>query len=220
MTAATVDVVIPARDMGSLLGECLASVAAQSIHVGQVLVVDDQSRDDTAAVAAACGAIVISGTGRGAGAARNLGVAASSADVIAFVDADDLMAPGRLAADLALLRASPDAAGVAGRAQRFDEVDGHRRLGPIEAGLLVGATTVRRSAITAVGGFEESLGAAEFVDLVARLRHQGSDVVAGAHLSILRRVHGANTTRDADRLARGLLEAARRATTRRGDAPS
>ena len=69
----------------------------------EVVVVDDGSRDATAAIASAFGppVRVVEGAGRGAGEARNRGVAAAAGRVLAFTDADCFAPPGWLAAGLA-----------------------------------------------------------------------------------------------------------------------
>ncbi len=87
------DVVIPARDEETTVsGVVRAALAARG--VGRVIVVDDGSSDGTAAVAAEAGATVVTASPRGepGSKARALacGVAASTADVLVFFDADIL----------------------------------------------------------------------------------------------------------------------------------
>ena len=219
MTIVSIDVVIPAKDAAAFLPECLGSVAAQSHVPRQVIVVDDSSSDDTARLAASLGAVVLPSTRPGAGAARNLGARSSTADLVAFLDADDLMAPGRLEADGAALAAAPGAIGVVGRSRRFEDAAEGRRLGPAEAGLLAGAATLRRLDFVESGGFDEAHQAAEFIDFVGRRRADGAQLVTAEHLAFLRRVHGANTTRDELRFAAGLLAVAREAAARQRERP-
>lgn len=97
----TVSVIMPARDVEDLVGAALASVLSQNAPL-EVLVVDDASRDGTAATVAAVAAgdsrvRLLQGAGAGPGAARNLALRAARAPWAAVVDADDLIAPGRLA---------------------------------------------------------------------------------------------------------------------------
>ena len=88
-------VVIPARDAARTLGRVLAALAVQEPAPVEVIVVDDGSTDDTAAVAAGHGARVLStGGGRFAGGARNAGWDAARGDVVVFLDADVVPAPG------------------------------------------------------------------------------------------------------------------------------
>jgi 4,4'-diaponeurosporenoate glycosyltransferase len=99
--AASVSVVIPARDEESTLPALLRSLQALAVGVDQVLVVDDGSRDATAAVAQDAGAIVLSAgepprgwTGKAW--ACHLGAQAATGDVLLFLDADTVLAPDAL----------------------------------------------------------------------------------------------------------------------------
>jgi glycosyltransferase involved in cell wall biosynthesis len=94
-----VSVIIPARNEAATIVRTLDAVQAQArpgLEV-EVVVVDDESIDDTVAVARAAGAIVLStGKGGNPGAARNRGAAVASGDPIIFLDADCVPAPGWL----------------------------------------------------------------------------------------------------------------------------
>src|SRR5438128_344226 len=88
---ARVSVIIPARDAAATIDRALRALAWQTIaEPFEVIVVDDGSSDSTAAVveASAVGARLVAGEGSGPAAARNLGVAAASGEVLAFTDAD------------------------------------------------------------------------------------------------------------------------------------
>jgi glycosyltransferase involved in cell wall biosynthesis len=107
-----VSVITPAKDAAATLPAMLDAIAAlEPVNGGiELVVVDDGSSDATRAIAAAHPAVarVVDGGGGGPGRARNLGVAASTGDVIAFTDADCMPAPGWLAAALAVLDAGAD----------------------------------------------------------------------------------------------------------------
>jgi len=111
VTAPVVSVVIPARDAAATLPAALAALRAQTLGAVEVLVVDDRSTGSTAALAEAAGARVLrvaTGGDGGPGAARNLGVAAARADLVAFTDADCRPAPDWLERGVAALRAGAD----------------------------------------------------------------------------------------------------------------
>ena len=95
-----VTVVIPARDTARTLGPCLDAVIAIRDRPGsslaRILVVDDGSRDDSVAIAESRGVEVLASGGRGAGAARNVGIAEASTSLVWFVDADCVAAPDAL----------------------------------------------------------------------------------------------------------------------------
>ncbi|MBK1727351.1 hypothetical protein CKO13_10045 [Halorhodospira neutriphila] len=104
-------VVIPAFNCAEYIAEALESVLQQRPRPLEVIVVDDGSTDDTAAVVHAFGQPVrylrLPGSGNGAGAARNAGLRASRGEYIAFLDADDVWLPGKLEAQLRLMASRP-----------------------------------------------------------------------------------------------------------------
>jgi Glycosyltransferase like family 2 len=99
-----VSVLIPARDEARRIGACLASISGPY----EVIVLDDGSSDDTATIAAAHGARVITGAALPSGwlgkphACAQL-AAAASGDVLVFVDADVRLRPGGIDAAVAQL---------------------------------------------------------------------------------------------------------------------
>ena len=123
-----VDVVIPAFNEERVVGEVVASIPRPP--VSRVVVADNNSRDATAAVAAAAGAIVVPAPRQGYGSACLAGLAWLRAngppDVVAFLDADGSDHPGELPLLLA-----PIADGSA------DLVIGSRVLGRRERGALL-----------------------------------------------------------------------------------
>jgi glycosyltransferase involved in cell wall biosynthesis len=106
----SVTVIIPARNAAQWLPESLGSIG-EGPAVAEILVVNDQSTDTTAALLAAWPdrrLRVLDGPARGPSAARNLALAEARAPLIAFLDADDRWLPGKLAAQLALHHRHPD----------------------------------------------------------------------------------------------------------------
>ena len=92
-----VSVVIPAYNAAKFLGDALESVLAQTYQRVEIIVVDDNSQDQTPEVVAAFAGKIIyirkKDGGRGCGAPRNVGVCAASGEWIAFLDADDIWKP-------------------------------------------------------------------------------------------------------------------------------
>ncbi|MEQ8841227.1 MAG: glycosyltransferase family A protein [Acidimicrobiales bacterium] len=91
-------VVIPAYNRAATLGRAIESVLGQTRPPTEIVIVDDGSTDATAAVAAAYGPTVRVTTieNSGPAIARNVGVNATSAPWIAFLDSDDYWLPGHL----------------------------------------------------------------------------------------------------------------------------
>lgn len=95
--------------MAGYLGDALESVFAQTQPPADVIVVDDGSTDDTRTLIARFGDRVrhIQQPHRGASAARNAGIQASSSKFVALLDADDVWTPDKLATQIPLLENDP-----------------------------------------------------------------------------------------------------------------
>jgi glycosyltransferase involved in cell wall biosynthesis len=108
-----VSVVIPAFNASNTLQETLLSVSAQTYRNLEIIVVDDGSRDHTAQIARSYGQIdprvrLVQKANGGVASARNTGTQESAADFVAFIDADDLWHPTKIAKQMALLLAHGD----------------------------------------------------------------------------------------------------------------
>ena len=86
----TVSVVIPVKDDAERLTVCLAALARQTVPAVEIVVVDNDSGDDTATVARAAGARVVFERRPGIPAASSAGYDAATGDVIARLDADSI----------------------------------------------------------------------------------------------------------------------------------
>jgi glycosyltransferase involved in cell wall biosynthesis len=110
---------MPVRNGAGFLEEALDSVLAQSVRELELVVVDDGSTDDTPGLLAAAASReprvrVLTREAAGLARAINAGIAAAAAPVVARMDADDVMLPGRLERQLALLDSRPDVGLVGG----------------------------------------------------------------------------------------------------------
>lgn len=90
-----VTLIIPALDEADCLGPLLAEVPPGL--VGQIIVVDNGSTDDTAGVARRAGAQVVSEPRRGYGFACAAGAAAAAGDILVFMDGDGSFVPAEIA---------------------------------------------------------------------------------------------------------------------------
>jgi succinoglycan biosynthesis protein ExoO len=98
-----VSVIVAARNAARFIDDALLSARRQSLAEIEILVVDDCSTDDTRALVLAHQAtdprvVLLYGTGKGPGAARNVAINAAKGEFLAVLDADDLMHPDRLRA--------------------------------------------------------------------------------------------------------------------------
>src|ERR1035441_10508770 len=94
----SISVVIPAYNAFAFIAETLDSVLQQTFPPDEILVIDDGSTDDTAAVAESFGppVRVFRRPNSRQGASRNFGVQQAVSEWIAFIDADDLWEPTKL----------------------------------------------------------------------------------------------------------------------------
>jgi dolichol-phosphate mannosyltransferase len=130
-TGRQVSVVVPARDEAARIGPCLAGLAGD-LDVHEVIVVDDRSSDDTAAVARAHGARVVAGSEPPAGWvgkpwALQQGLEAATGDVVVSLDADTRPRTGLCGA---LAQALEQADLVIASARFICETPGERLLHP------------------------------------------------------------------------------------------
>ena len=108
----TIAAIVPTHNGRAFIARALDSALAQSAPADEVVVVDDASTDGTADLVAERypGIRLVRLPGNvGSGAARNAGVAASTGDLIAFLDHDDAWQPGYLAVQSRLFAAAPKA---------------------------------------------------------------------------------------------------------------
>lgn len=108
-------VVIPSLNGARGVDRCLRALAAQSVRPRlEIVVIDDGSADDTASVARAHGVTVITHPRNlGIAAARNTGLSAATADIVAFLD-DDCEPDPEWARHLLAGYSDDDVAGVSG----------------------------------------------------------------------------------------------------------
>ncbi len=120
-----VTVIMPAYKAMDTIAESIRSVQSQTLQNWELIIVDDGSPDETAQIAIAAAGndqriTVIQRCNRGPSLARNHGAGLARANILAFLDADDLWAPQRLKGMLRVLAEKPDAGIVFSRTRFFD----------------------------------------------------------------------------------------------------
>jgi glycosyltransferase involved in cell wall biosynthesis len=216
----TVSVVVPVLDQARELSQQLEHVLGQESGTPfEVVVADNGSTDDSVPVAHAFAraderVVTVDASARpGPAAARNIGVSAATGDALVFCDADDVVAPGWLAAcvraledcdavagtfDFASLSGGSSAAGV--------DVYSAEHFGFLPAGL--GANlAVRADAFRAVGGFDESMRAGEDIDLCWRLQLAGYEFTSTPDAVVAKRERADAAARNRQQFAYGRHDA-------------
>jgi len=189
-----VSFIIPVRDDERRLRACLESLRANAYPAQRVeiVVVDNGSRDRSADVARDLGARVATVTGTRVSQLRNAGAALARGRILAFVDADHLLAPGWIGAAVEGCGADPSIGAVGSLClapndgtwvqRAYDRLRGRTSGRQPVDWLGAGNLVVTRLAFEAVGGFDSSLDTCEDVDLCKRLRRAGYVLVSDDRL--------------------------------------
>jgi GT2 family glycosyltransferase len=199
-----ISVIIPSYNSGAFLREALASVLDQIPRPHEVLVQDGGSTDDTLDRLLSYGDRVawVSGPDDGQSDALNKALARATGDVILWLNADDVVLPGAIAAASAAFAAD---AGLAFAYGDFDVIDGGdalvrtyrsspyswERVYARGCYIFSGSLFVRRQVLIGIGGFDPSLHACMDLDLLLRLDGVGRSRHLGRTIGQLR-MHGTN----------------------------
>lgn len=214
MRGASISAIVPVHNGAALIAEALASIRAQSVPVGEVIVVDDGSDDGTAEIVAEAdpAAMLIRTARGGPAAARNIGVARATGDWLAFLDHDDLWPPERTAALLAAVERAPDTDYAFGRFC-LEEMAGAvpdprlRQADGTAVPFLLHAALIRRRLWQALGGLDAARDRAEDLDFYLRVRDAGAVLTAVDAVTLIYRQHGGNRSRAAALGQAPMLEA-------------
>ncbi len=198
MIATPTSVVIPCFNGERYLNEAIASARAQTAGPVEIVVVDDGSTDGSGDIAKAAGVRYVRQDNAGVAAALNHGVRIASGPLIAFLSADDVWKPQKLAMQRAALGTAADRL-VFGHMLHFVSPE----LSPdIAAGLV--ASTYPMPAFSAgtllawldvfrtIGPMNESFAVGEFVDWFGRAKDAGLDIIMLPDVVSMRRVHKSN----------------------------
>lgn len=122
----SVSIIIPAYNPGRYLAQAIDSVIAQTFTDWEMVVVDDGSTEDISWVRDKHPSIrLIQQENRGLSIARNVAILASTGEFIAFLDADDLWEPDKLAKQVAVMDSCPRV-GLCHTLTQYVDAAGHR----------------------------------------------------------------------------------------------
>ena len=185
-----ISVIVPMRNAAGYVGHTLRSILTHPHDAPaaalEVVVVDDGSTDTSVHEVTQLNdprVRVVPGPQQGIAAAVNAGLAASRGAVVVRCDADDLLTPGRLGAQLAQLDAQPQAVAVCGGYETIDArgraiavlptgdaaIDISDELRRGETRTHLGTFAIRRAALETLGGARDYFVGTEDIDLQLRL---------------------------------------------------
>ena len=192
-----ISVIIPVKNGTNYLREALESLLGQGMDL-EILVVDDASDDGSGELAAEYGCTVIRhDVSRGQVVAKNEGIAAAGGSYILFMDHDDVMRPGALKVLYESLEASPETAAVMAKVQDFLSPE----IGPMPGvlvrkeayhGLFTGAVLIRKSALDAIGPFNETLHTGDIIDWQTKMEAHHLPIRKIDLVATDRRIHRTN----------------------------
>jgi glycosyltransferase involved in cell wall biosynthesis len=195
-----VSVVIPVFNGEKYLAEAIASVFGQSHQPMEVIVVDDGSTDNSAAVARGFSGITYCfQENAGLSSALNRGIGMANGDYLAFLDADDLWTAGKLDQQMNCLRHDPSLDMVFSHVRQFyspELKDGNAQSIPaalrVIPGFCAGTMLIRRPAFSRAGLFNPKLKLGHFLAWYMHAQDNGLRGRMLAEVMLKRRWHAAN----------------------------
>jgi glycosyltransferase involved in cell wall biosynthesis len=207
MEPPTISVITPCLNAAATIEQTIESVRAQDHPQVEHVVVDGGSTDDTIAIVEHAGLRYVSEPDDGRPDAVNKGIAMTSGEIVAFLNADDLYEPGALSAVAEAFAAHPDAGWVTGYCRIVDGDGAEIRTGVtryknaflrrFSYGLYLTqnfvsdpATFVRRDALERAGPLEPGYRISHDYDLWLRVARAGDPVVLRRYLARFRMAEG------------------------------
>jgi len=202
MTPALISCIVPVFNGEHYLREALESIFRQTYRPLEVIVVDDGSTDGTAAVVASYGDRVsyLRQANAGPAAARNLGLSTARGELVAFLDADDLWHPEKLARQRVRFHARPGLDLCVTHVQNFCSPDLNAEIARLQdqrltrslPGYVTQTLLARRSLFDTIGQFNTTLQHADKTEWFLRAAEHGAIMELLPDILVYRRLHTAN----------------------------
>ncbi len=216
-----VAVIVPAFNASEYIDQALASVATQTVAPGAVVVIDDCSQDDTAERALRWQdrlpvQVVRLSANSGPGVARDQGIAATSANLLAMLDADDLFLPDHLQTVLGVHESAQGLVNAIelswspGVGLTLPDGRPRRRAGSDDLLALLHHNFINfgffsRALYEKSGGFSDRYYCEDW-ELWIRMVRTGARVTSASHPTAIHRVHPQSLSFDSARIARHSVE--------------
>ena len=185
-----VSIVLPTYNRADYVMDAVASAIGQTYTNWEMVIVDDGSTDRTLDVLSAVAdrrvRVVTLPRNAGVSAARNAGIRATSAPLVAILDSDDIWLPNHLSTTVGALNANSDVAVMGSQALIMDFNGFEVKPCPMPVGMmqtlsysmircshLHSTAVLRRTCLDRVGGYDEALRKFDDLDLWLRLRRLG-----------------------------------------------
>lgn len=198
---APLTIIIPTRNSGDYLSQCLQSIEKQSFRHYEVLVIDANSTDDTKSIInnAQCNIRVVNQCGCGLAAAWNQGILDCQSEFIGFLDSDDWWEPNCLLHHMTALQQNTDLSYSIGNVKYVAENPealpyGFKPslLNGIHQALMPGCFIGKRQLFEKIGLFPEDLSVATDLQWFHDLKmSQLPSIHLDTHV-LNKRVHGSN----------------------------
>ena len=194
-------VIMPVFNGEKYLREAIESVLGQTYEPIEIIVVDDGSTDNSAAVARSFDSRVqyVYQNNNGVGAALNRGIELSRGCFLSFLDADDLWKRDKLMHQMTVFEDNPDMDIVFGQVKQFysPELDENQRKriripAEVERGFFKGSMLIKRDSFFRVGAFETRWKVGDFIDWYLRAMEKGLMSFVLNEVVMLRRIHADN----------------------------
>jgi len=231
-----VSAVVPTYNNAEYIKGAINSILAQTHPVDEIIIIDDGSSDDTEAlvdniIKKSNNIIYIKQDNQGPSSARNRGITAASGDWLAFLDADDLWTPDKIALQIETLQREPGLKLIAADMNEIDRqgkpivesvlakyqlLDKFQSLGgkavPNALAALLeknfiptGTVLVERVSLAAAGGFNTNIRFGEDLELWAKIAAD-NPISCLPQVMMCRRQHGNNATQNTELMLEGLVE--------------
>jgi glycosyltransferase involved in cell wall biosynthesis len=197
-----VSVVITVFNGEKYLREAIESVLTQSYRSFEVLLIDDGSTDNSAAIAKSFSSQLryFYQENRGQGFAMNRAIELSIGSFLAFLDADDFWKEDKLLRQMTAFDDNPDVDMVFGQVEQFysSELDENRRKriripARVMPGFFKGCMLVKRDSFFRVGAFDTRWKLGDFIDWYVRAMEEGLTSIMLDEVVLMRRIHANNT---------------------------
>lgn len=202
MSPPLISCIVPVFNGERYLREALESIFQQTHRPLEVIVADDGSTDETAAIAAGYDepAMYLRQSHTGPAAARNLGLSAARGEFVAFLDADDLWHPEKLARQMARFETRPELDLCITFVQNFCTPELQEKavgfadhpLAKPFPGYAASALLARRALFDTTGWFNTDLHHGDLKDWFLRAAEQGAIMEVMADILVYRRLHETN----------------------------